>query len=179
MPARAGVASRHALLPGSRPFDTDWGGPYDIVLLTNFLHHFRPAKRAGKLAARAYSALAAGGRALRWSFIPESDRITPPATATFALTMLATTARGDAYTFAEYDQIFAQAGFRRSEFHALPPNDSTGGSVVQGTELKSYLAVFLAGGLLPEPPNWGESWPDPFAPRHARRGHRTRHFPGF
>lgn len=30
---------------------------------------------------------------------------------------------GDAYVFAEYEQIFAQAGFRRSEFHALPPTN--------------------------------------------------------
>ena len=37
--ARAGVADRYALLPGSA-FDVDWGGPYDVVLLTNFLHHF-------------------------------------------------------------------------------------------------------------------------------------------
>jgi hypothetical protein len=35
--------------------------------------------------------------------------------------MLATTARGDAYTFAEFQAIFAKAGFSRSEFHALPP----------------------------------------------------------
>ena len=35
--------------------------------------------------------------------------------------MLATTARGDAYTFAEFLAMFARAGFVRSEFHALPP----------------------------------------------------------
>ena len=40
---------------------------------------------------------------------------------TFALVMLATTARGDAYTFAEYEAMFGSAGFARSEFHALPP----------------------------------------------------------
>jgi hypothetical protein len=28
---------------------------------------------------------------------------------------------GDAYTFAEYERIFARAGFSRSEFHPLPP----------------------------------------------------------
>jgi hypothetical protein len=116
---RAGVAARHALLPGSA-FDTDWGGPYDVVLLTNFLHHF-DAPTCQQLAAKAHEALAAGGRALTLEFIPEPDRITPPSTAIFALAMLATTARGDAYTFAEYEQIFARAGFRRSEFHALPP----------------------------------------------------------
>jgi hypothetical protein len=116
---RAGVADRHALLPGSA-FETDWGGPYDLVLLTNFLHHFDlPTCR--QVAAKAHAALAAGGRALTLEFIPGPDRVTPPSTAVFALTMLATTARGDAYTFAEYEQVFAQAGFRRSEFHALPP----------------------------------------------------------
>jgi hypothetical protein len=116
---RAGVAARHALLPGNA-FDTDWGGPYDIVLLTNFLHHFDlPTCR--QLAAKARAALALGGRALTLEFIPEPDRITPPSTATFALMMLATTARGDAYTFAQYEQIFAAAGFRRNEFRALPP----------------------------------------------------------
>ena len=41
--------------------------------------------------------------------------------AKFALTMLATTAHGDAYTFAEYQRVFAKAGFVRSEFHALSP----------------------------------------------------------
>ncbi|HJZ92289.1 MAG TPA: methyltransferase type 12, partial [Gemmataceae bacterium] len=51
----------------------------------------------------------------------EPDRIRPPATATFALVMLATTACGDAYTFAEYQDLFTQAGFVRSEFHPLPP----------------------------------------------------------
>ena len=116
---RHGIGERHALRPGSA-FEVDWGGPYDVVLLTNFLHHFDlPA--CEKLAAKAYTALAPGGRALTLDFIPEPDRITPPATAIFALTMLATTAHGDAYTFAEYQNLFSQAGFLRSEFHALPP----------------------------------------------------------
>jgi 2-polyprenyl-3-methyl-5-hydroxy-6-metoxy-1,4-benzoquinol methylase len=116
---RAGVADRHALRPGSA-FEVDWGGPYDVVLLTNFLHHF-DLSACEKLAAKAYAALAPGGRALTLDFIPEPDRITPPATAAFALTMLATTAHGDAYTFAEYQQVFSRAGFLWSEFHALPP----------------------------------------------------------
>ncbi len=116
---RAGVSDRHALLPGSA-FDTEWGGPYDLVLLTNFLHHF-DVPTCEKLAARALAALAPGGRALTLEFIPEADRVTPPATARFALTMLATTAHGDAYTFAEYEGIFTRAGFARNEFHPLPP----------------------------------------------------------
>jgi 2-polyprenyl-3-methyl-5-hydroxy-6-metoxy-1,4-benzoquinol methylase len=116
---QAGVADRYVLCPGSA-FDTDWGGPYDIVLLTNFLHHFDPPT-CEQLAAKALAALAPGGRAITLEFIPDADRVNPPATAVFALTMLATTAHGDAYTFAEYERIFAHAGFRRSEFHPLPP----------------------------------------------------------
>lgn len=116
---RAGVANRHRLLPGSA-FEVDWGGPYDLVLLTNFLHHFDQAT-CKELASRSFAALAPGGRAIILEFIPHPDRVSPPDTATFALTMLATTPHGDAYTFAEYQDIFASAGFLRSEFHPLPP----------------------------------------------------------
>ena len=115
----AGVADRHTLLPGSA-FEVDWGGPYDLVLLTNFLHHF-DAPACERLAARAFAALAPGGRCVTLEFVPDPDRVGPPAAAGFALTMLATSAAGDAYTFAEYDRTFATAGFARSEFHALPP----------------------------------------------------------
>lgn len=116
---RAGLAGRYRLRPGSA-FDVDWGGPYDVVLLTNFLHHF-DTPTCEQLATKAHAALAPGGRALTLEFIPDPDRISPPSTATFALVMLATTARGDAYTFAEYESMFTRAGFARSEFHALPP----------------------------------------------------------
>jgi 2-polyprenyl-3-methyl-5-hydroxy-6-metoxy-1,4-benzoquinol methylase len=118
---RAGVADRHALRPGSA-FELDWGGPYEIVLLTNFFHHF-DIPTCTRLAAKAHAALAPGGRAITLEFIPDADRVTPPSTASFALTMLATTAHGDAYTFAEYERIFANGGFARSEFHALPPTN--------------------------------------------------------
>lgn len=115
----AGVADRFSQRPGSA-FDVDWGGPYDAVLFTNFFHHFDEATCIG-LAKKANAALAQGGIALTLEFVPNADRVSPPATAGFALTMLATTARGDAYTFAEYERMFAAAGFAASEFHPLPP----------------------------------------------------------
>ena len=116
---RAGVADRHTLLPGSA-FEVDWGGPYDLVLLTNFLHHF-DLLTCEQLASKAFNALASGGRCITLEFVPDADRVNPPPTAGFALTMLATTAAGDAYTFAEYQRMFAKAGFSSSEFHPLPP----------------------------------------------------------
>ena len=74
-----------------------------------------------QIATKAFNALKPGGRVLTLEFVPDPDRIHPPSTATFSLTMLATTAHGEAYTFAEYEQVFQHAGFRRSEFHALLP----------------------------------------------------------
>ena len=35
--------------------------------------------------------------------------------------MLGTTEGGDAYTFSEFDRMFRNAGFNRSEIHPLPP----------------------------------------------------------
>lgn len=53
-------------------------------------------------------------------FVPNEDRVSPPQEATFALTMLATTPSGDAYTFAEYERMFNAAGFGRSELIRSP-----------------------------------------------------------
>ncbi|MEI8378856.1 MAG: class I SAM-dependent methyltransferase [Planctomycetota bacterium] len=116
---RAGVADRYSQLPGSA-FDTNWGGPYDVVLITNFFHHFDLAT-CERIARKAYEALVPGGRAVTLEFIPDEGRVTPVGTAEFALTMLATTGHGDAYTFAEYEHVFSKSGFVRSKFHPLPP----------------------------------------------------------
>lgn len=116
---KAGIASRYQTRPGDA-FQIDWGGPYDVILLTNFLHHFSAAE-CEQIAAKARQALAPNGRAIVLEYIPAENRIEPSIAASFALIMLATTAQGDAYTFAEYQQIFSRAGFARSEFHPLPP----------------------------------------------------------
>jgi hypothetical protein len=54
-------------------------------------------------------------------FVPNEDRVTPPAAAGFSLVMLGSTPEGDAYTFAEYDGMLRDAGFAGSEFHPLAP----------------------------------------------------------
>jgi hypothetical protein len=53
--------------------------------------------------------------------VPNEDRITPPPAASFSLVMLGTTPEGDAYTFAQYQQMLADAGFRDASLHPLPP----------------------------------------------------------
>jgi len=115
----AGVADRYQTNPGSA-FDVDYGTGYELVLLTNFLHHFDKAT-CETLLRKVHAALTEGGRAVALEFVPNDDRITPPQAASFAMQMLGGTPSGDAYTFAELQQMAENAGFTRSEMHELPP----------------------------------------------------------
>jgi cyclopropane fatty-acyl-phospholipid synthase-like methyltransferase len=117
---KAGIADRYQTIPGSA-FDVDCGSGYDLVLLTNFLHHFDPATCV-TLLRKTHAALADGGRAVILEFVPNNDRISPPETAGFSLMMLGSTPAGDAYTFPELEQMCSAAGFARSEIHQLPPS---------------------------------------------------------
>jgi hypothetical protein len=114
----AGVAERHSTIEGDA-FGADFGGGYDVILLTNFLHHFDPPT-CEELLRKVRAALADGGVAVTLEFVPNEDRVSPPIPAAFSLLMLAGTAGGDAYTFPELERMFANAGFSHSEPHQLP-----------------------------------------------------------
>jgi 2-polyprenyl-3-methyl-5-hydroxy-6-metoxy-1,4-benzoquinol methylase len=116
----AGVANRYRTLPGSA-FDVEFGTGYDVVLLTNILHHFdMPSNET--LLRKVHAALAPEGRAVALEFIPNEDRVSPPIAATFSLTMLGNTPGGEAYPFSDYQRMFGNAGFSRSELRPLPPS---------------------------------------------------------
>lgn len=117
--ARAGVGSRYHTLPGDA-LTLDLGGPYDLVLVTNFLHHFDEATCTG-FARRVRGSLAAGGRMAVLDFIPNENRVTPPTAAAFSMTMLAVTPAGDAYTFSQYERMLGNAGFAGVTKRDLPP----------------------------------------------------------
>jgi len=74
--AKAGVSDRHHLNPGSA-FEVDYGSGFDLVLFTNFLHHFDPPT-CEVLLRKAHAALAPGGRAVTLEFVPNDDRVSPP-----------------------------------------------------------------------------------------------------
>ena len=120
---QAGVADRYHTIEGSA-FDVEFGSGYDLVLITNFLHHFNPPTNE-TLLRKIHAALADGGRVATLEFIPNDDRVTPPDSAGFSMMMLVGTPSGDAYTFAELEQMFANAGFSRSTLHPLPPTIQT------------------------------------------------------
>ncbi|QNI30316.1 methyltransferase domain-containing protein [Alloacidobacterium dinghuense] len=125
--ARAmGFADRHHLIPGSA-FEVELGSGYDLALITNFLHHF-DAPTCTTFMRRVHAALKPGGRAAILEFVPNPDRVTPPAPAAFSMTMLANTPSGDAYTFAELETIAKHAGFSRVEL--APPQVGMGRLVI-------------------------------------------------
>lgn len=120
---KAGVEARYKMLPGSA-FDVDFAGPYDVVLLTNFLHHF-DHETCVSLLKKVRAALKPGGRAATLEFVPNEDRVSPPMPAAFSLTMLTTTIAGDAYTLSELTSMYKGAGFENITAHPIPRSPHT------------------------------------------------------
>jgi hypothetical protein len=120
---KAGVQDRYDMLPGSA-FDVDFGGPYDAVLLTNFLHHFDPPTCVGLLK-KVRAALRPGGRAATLEFVPNEDRVSPPMPAGFSMTMLTSTPAGDAYTMRELTAMYQEAGLSGVTGHPIPMSPHT------------------------------------------------------
>jgi ubiquinone/menaquinone biosynthesis C-methylase UbiE len=114
----AGVSSRFHKIVGDA-FEVDLGSGYDVALLTNFLQLLDPAS-IEQFLKKLHAALAPAGRAVTLGFIPNDDRVSPPATALMSLFFLASTPGGEAYTFSDYDKLFRAAGFKHSEFVPLP-----------------------------------------------------------
>jgi 2-polyprenyl-3-methyl-5-hydroxy-6-metoxy-1,4-benzoquinol methylase len=114
---KAGVGDRYHEIPGS-VFDVALGQDYDLVLIPNFLHHFDPPTCVSLLK-RVKAALKPTGLVATSEFVPNPDRISPPMPASFSLQMLVGTPAGDAYTFAELDAMFREAGFPPSTSQPL------------------------------------------------------------
>src|SRR5579884_455739 len=112
-----GVADRYGVIAGSA-LQVDWGSGYDVVLLTNFLHHFN-SKTCDSILRKAHAALKPGGKTVTLEFVPNPDRVSPPLPAQFPMIMLTGTPAGDAYTYAELESMFASAGFSKNEHRPL------------------------------------------------------------
>jgi cyclopropane fatty-acyl-phospholipid synthase-like methyltransferase len=96
----------------------DFGGAYDLVLVTNFFHHF-DQQECERLMRKIFAALAPGGRCVTFDFIPNDDRVSPATPAAFAMNMLANTPSGDVYTFSQFENMFRNAGYASSKLHPL------------------------------------------------------------
>ncbi len=96
-------------LPGSA-FTIDLGTGYDVVLVTNLFHHFSVEENIA-LMKRFHDALRPRGRMMILEMVPNEDRLTPAAAASFALMMLGNTPSGDAYTMGDYAHMLERSGF--------------------------------------------------------------------
>ena len=117
---RAGVQDRYHTIAGSA-FDVDFGSDYDVVLITNFLHHFDPPGCV-RFLKKVHAALKPQGKAITLEMVPNEDRVSPAIPAAFAMIMLASTASGDAYTFRELEDMHLDAGFSRATHHPMSPS---------------------------------------------------------
>jgi|ERR1035437_737660 ubiquinone/menaquinone biosynthesis C-methylase UbiE len=114
-----GVADRHHLITGNA-FDVEFGGGYDVVLLTNFLHHF-DVETCEKLLRKIVASMSSDGKLMTLEFVPNDDRISPPPAALFSLIMLAGTPAGDAYTYRELRQMIENSGLHHNQIIPLEP----------------------------------------------------------
>ena len=118
--AKANVSDRFSTIAGNA-LEVDLGSGYDIVVIANFLQ-LLDVKSIDSLMRKVHAALAPGGGAITLGFIPNDDRVSPPPDANFGMIALAFTAEGDAYTVSEYERMFQNAGFSRSELLQLAPS---------------------------------------------------------
>jgi 2-polyprenyl-3-methyl-5-hydroxy-6-metoxy-1,4-benzoquinol methylase len=115
--SKMGFSSRYSTIEGDA-FQVDLGGPYDLILLPNLLHHF-DKNRNETLLKKCHKHLRDGGMVAIAEFVPNEDRVSPPTQAEFALTMLGATEGGDAYTLPEFKTMLTHAGFRDIEARPL------------------------------------------------------------
>ena len=116
----AGIGDRFSVIAGDA-FSVDLGSDYDLVLVPNFLHHFNFTDCVSFLK-RIHASLRPGGRVVIIEFVPNDDRVTPPASASFSLMMLGSTPEGDAYTRSEYHRMLEASGFRDTEIEPIGPS---------------------------------------------------------
>ena len=114
---KAGIADRYSILPGSA-FEVDFGTGYDVVLLTNFLHHF-DSPTCEKLLRKIRASLKPNGKLATLEAIPDESKTSPEHPVLFSLIMLVSTEGGDAYTYKELEQMFFNAGFSWSVISAV------------------------------------------------------------
>jgi cyclopropane fatty-acyl-phospholipid synthase-like methyltransferase len=115
------LAGRYRTLAGDA-LTVALGGPYDTILVTNFLHHFDPATCV-RFLRRVRGALHDGGRVVTVEFVVDPDRVSPGRAARFTMPMLVMTPAGDAFTGSELEGMFREAGFRQSEIRPLEGSD--------------------------------------------------------
>lgn len=115
---QAGVADRVKTRTGDLRTDA-FGTGYDLVLFSAICHMNSPNEN-GSMLAKAFAALAPGGRVVIHDFILNPDKTGPRTGALFALNMLVGTRGGSSYSGEEYAAWLREAGFADIGHVGLP-----------------------------------------------------------
>jgi C-methyltransferase len=99
-------------------FEADYGGPYDLIVLSHVYHHFN-AETCIALTRKASAALSSEGHVAVQDFLGNPD-LSNPAAAMFSVTMLMWTRNGEAHTADDYRRFFGEGGLKAPEIHATP-----------------------------------------------------------
>jgi hypothetical protein len=116
--ARHGMEAQVSTHPGNYVED-DFGGDYDLVLLSNTLQT-EGTQTCQRLLRKALGALAPGGQLLVHGIMLDPDRVSPPQPALFQLQMLLSFEEGDAHPAEEICAWAADTGFIELESKRLP-----------------------------------------------------------
>ncbi|MBI4402292.1 MAG: methyltransferase [Nitrospirae bacterium] len=106
----AGLEGKITLLPGDFTVDP-FGGPYDVVLMSDILHYQGPDANAA-IVRKAFVHLTKGGRLIIKDRFLDESRTSPAWVTAFAVHILVNTERGRCYTVAEATRWMAEAGFQ-------------------------------------------------------------------
>ncbi|MCG5218883.1 methyltransferase [Streptosporangium soli] len=116
---KMGVRDQCSFIEGDM-FTTPLGGPYDLALVTNVLHHFS-AQRAAELLGRVHESLAPDGKLVIVGFvIGDQPPAQDPPPYLFSVLMLSWTSDGEVHSEQEYTEMLGKSGFVDPVFHALP-----------------------------------------------------------
>ncbi len=114
-----GVADRVSTIGGDM-FTIPLGGPYDVVMVTNVLHHFSE-QRATELLRRLSAVLCSGGRLIVVGFtVGDGPAAMDPAPHLFSILMLVWTTQGEVHSMAAYERMMAGAGLLLSNAYDVP-----------------------------------------------------------
>lgn len=108
---RLGLLDRTRFIEGDM-FDVPLGGPYDIVMLTNVLHHF-PQRQAIELLTRMRTAVKPGGliAVVGHTYDEDDSPETNPLPYLFSVIMLVQTHEGETHSSVTYRKLLSASGF--------------------------------------------------------------------
>jgi len=116
---RLGVSDRVRTIAGDM-FTTPLGGPYDVVMITNVLHHFSE-DRGTELIRRAAGVTAPGGRIVLVGFtVDDRPPDLDPEPHLFSILMLLWTFQGEVHSVRAYRRMLASSGFGEPEVLTVP-----------------------------------------------------------